>query len=896
MVRDSRGSKEFLMESSSIRSGGTNRMLSISWRTTLMVCLGLAVVVGVPGCGGCLKPDPLAKKKKEEEEKKKKKEKPKPDFERNVRLRVQPHDPNETRNLVKAGHWMAATQEAKANNYNFQAELDSATTKRGGQPFDIPNTAFRMRMTRPASLPKGQTKYFETIYFIPNLSGDEDGYQGTRMIWLDSKLRARRGGRVVMSRPEPTAIMPPYQYFFLVLSDDPDRYGYLNVQTMDPIVAPLDIEGDSLLDRVRHYRVLMPKIENRVPVPSQPLTWTSIAYILWDGLNPRLLTPAQRQATLDWLHWGGQIIVSGPNSMDKLRGSFLEKYLPAHGGEAINLDASDFKELDDNWSLLDERTKKKASLPIVPDKPPVGVELTKVANAEYLQGTGQLVIERRVGGGRIVVTAFPLSDRQIVNWRSFRSFFNGCLLRRPRRTFKRSGPTSVVEAEWTDWPGDVNMMDARATTGLRYFARDVPSADVKDKLPVPDSGQDEVAGWNDRSGAADASRESLRDAAGISVPEAGFVFRVLAVYLLILAPVNWAVFRVIGRVEWAWVAAPVIAIIGGVAVVRLAQLDIGFARSRTELAVLELQGGYSRGHLTRYTALYTSLSTAYDLLFEDESALAMPFPEDVTYVRRPHESVYTVQFRRDKQVSLSGFQVQSNDTGFVHSEQMQNVGGAIELVGSAEKGWMLRNGTKLNLNDVGVFGKSEAGSFQLAWIGSLEAGKSVPIELRPAPGGDVYFAQWRDSLACYSYERQRQDVFSRLDANGDKALSPKEVESHSQLAAGFGEVDHDRDGRLSPNEVLQWAIDSREGELTLGRLFELACQRGGLKPGDVRLTGWTDQELPGLAISPRASQKVLRTMVLAHLKRGKLPEAQPDTNLLTEMVPEPAKVDDSEFQ
>ena len=115
------------MESSLTRSGGTPRAISISWQTTLLVCLGLAIVVSVPGCGGCLRQDPLAKKKKEDEEKKKKKIKPKPDFEPNLRLRVQPHDPGESRNLIKAGHWMSATQEAKANNYNFQAELVSTT-------------------------------------------------------------------------------------------------------------------------------------------------------------------------------------------------------------------------------------------------------------------------------------------------------------------------------------------------------------------------------------------------------------------------------------------------------------------------------------------------------------------------------------------------------------------------------------------------------------------------------------------------------------------------------------------------------------------------------------------------------------------------------------------------
>ena len=33
----------------------------------------------------------------------------------------------------------------------------------------------------------------------------------------------------------------------------------------------------------------------------------------------------------------GQLIISGPKSLDSLRGSFLDPYLPAYGGEAVSL-------------------------------------------------------------------------------------------------------------------------------------------------------------------------------------------------------------------------------------------------------------------------------------------------------------------------------------------------------------------------------------------------------------------------------------------------------------------------------------------------------------------------------------------------------------------------------
>ena len=113
------------------------------------------------------------------------------------------------------------------------------------------------------------------------------------------------------------------------------------------------------------------------------------------------------------------------------------------------------------------------------------------------------------------------------------------------------------------------------------------------------------------------------------------MMQVLALYLIVLVPVNWVVFRLLGRVEWAWIATPIIALGGMVMVVKLAQLDIGFARSQTELAVLEMQAGYPRGHLTRYTALYTSLSTTYDANSQDRTTLVLPFPSEPDFAPRP---------------------------------------------------------------------------------------------------------------------------------------------------------------------------------------------------------------------------------------------------------------------
>jgi len=809
-----------------------------SGRAFRSIVVALLGALAVPGCRGCFQSEDDAAAKKKEEEKK---EKPKPDFEPG-RLQILLRDQGSAQNLVKAGHWMTATQRVKANNFDFHAELESAATDRSREPFLVANTAFRMTMFRPVVLPKGQTRELEATFFIPDAPPSGDLAAPTT-VWLRNTLRARRGGREVYAADEPATMMPAYQYFFLVLAADPDRYAYL--KRLDSIVPPVVDEG-SLAEPTMHYRVLLAPSDRRVPVPSQPLAWTPIAYVLWDGLRPSLLTPDQQQALLDWLHWGGQVIVSGPTSLDSLRGSFLEPYLPALATEAVRLQPADFDPLNQFWSLANSRTKIRTALSVPANKTLVGVRLQPHPQAVPLPSTGDLVWERRVGAGRIVVTAFTLSDRPVVNWGSFDSFFNACLLRRPARVFRLS-PEAEPDAQWAAFPGAGHMRDGRFVSRLRYFTHDAAPA-VPAEKPAPgvtapkptqiaaslplhaaDSGQSQVAAWSDTSPVSEAARQTLREAAGISIPEAGFVFRVLVVYLLLLVPVNWIVFRLLGRVEWAWLAAPVIAIAGAVVVVRLAQLDIGFARSRTEVVVLEMQAGYPSAHLTRYTAVYTSLSTGYDFAFEDDSALAMPFPHQVPYAPGLRESINNVSLRRDQQITLSGFQVASNSTGFVHSEQMLDMGGSVQLTGQESSGWSVKNGTQLSLEDVGVLSNKAPGQWELAWVGSLPAARTTALEFRPVETADAYLAN-----------------------------------------------------------------ASEKGRQNLRRMLELACRDRSQQAGDVRLVAWTAQPLPGLSIRPQASQESTRTLVLIHLRRGTLPPPQPDRNLKAELVAEPATFSDRE--
>ncbi len=139
----------------------------------------------------------------------------------------------------------------------------------------------------------------------------------------------------------------------------------------------------------------------------------------------------------------------------------------------------------------------------------------------------------------------------------------------------------------------------------------------------------------------------------------------MAAYLVALVPLNWLVFRTLGRVEWAWIAAPIIAIVGTWVIVQRAQLDIGFVRAHTEIGILEQQPEHPRAHLSRYTALYASLSTTYDFQSPNTTTLIAPFPANLNFQMLIGQGVTGVNFQRYDDVRLVGLPISSNSTGMV---------------------------------------------------------------------------------------------------------------------------------------------------------------------------------------------------------------------------------------
>jgi hypothetical protein len=211
---------------------------------------------------------------------------------------------------------------------------------------------------------------------------------------------------------------------------------------------------------------------------------------------------------------------------------------------------------------------------------------------------------------------------------------------------------------------------------------------------------------------------------------------------------------------------------------------------------------------------------------------------------------------------------------------MYDLGGPLRLAGDPEKGDQVENGSALDLRDVGVVRRTDQGVVEAAWVGDLPSGESVRLRFAPTDKGRQLPADW--------FEGERDEV-EVVAASADVKIgqeviaSVKEGERFSvrRREGDLLEITVDSaSGRRSgwaPASAVRSVDDSSGGRSR--RLAGLAAERLRLNQGDVRLVGWTDDELTGLAITPQASQQTRTTLVLAHLRRCPLSPPQVDLNM-----------------
>jgi hypothetical protein len=839
-----------------------------AWRLNHWHCsqwLLLLTLVSLAGCSGC-RPD-SDQLTREELEKRAKEQR---DSLQMSELLTLPTDSELKILTAKPGHWYETQQQFKSNREDLQV-VAVGSIARGTELANIPGTDVINEFTRRTSLPKGQTKTVDLQYFVPYSGKKEDpnaalGAPSSRLNFRTELLSWPLLTPILQSpNVKPANELKEHEYQLAVLSPQALSYEYLTY--LDAVYW----RGDELMqeERIRSYHVALCKpVDNKYAFPHSMLTMTATAVLVWDDVSVDDLSVEQQNAIVDWVHWGGQLLVSGPSSWSRLQNSFLSPYLPADTADAAEFGSEAFVELS-NTFVVPDRTAPDAFDPMTIVGPPIGGLRFKLnEQGAWLPGAGELVAESQVGRGRIVVTGFPLSEPRIYRWKYFSSFFSTGLLRRPPRTIELNQADRMLYHVWAD-PFEGSERDARLHSSFRILTRDLPlstkaasalegeagaatatevASRTTSELNTPtreDPNAIEAsrwgtggAAWNDYSGLSFQALATLKAAAGIELPSRKTILYLLAGYLVCLVPLNWLVFRIIGRLEFAWLAAPIMAIIGVVVVTKVARLDIGFARRTTEVSLLELQGDHARAHLTQYIALYSSLSTNYSVEFPENGSVALPLGDISRARRRAAAETRNLRtnYGRTDGVTLEPFTVYSNSTEMVHAEQIVGLEGGLLLGQSSAELPALKNETGLEIRGAMVLKCLEAGRLQYAWIGDLANGQAVNLNYEPASIARLW-ENWE------------------LDPATQANVPPEQSEGSD-------------------------AVDS----LWIGGLLSEIVRKTPLMPGQTRLFAYTDDRPGDLKVLPKEDQFDGRCVIVAHLTPQTLGQVVPDELIMSRPI------------
>jgi len=808
----------------------------------------------------------------------------------------------------------------------------------------VEGTKYTPITKRLAALPKGKWKTFDSSLFIPLR---EQSFATTS---VRCGFNRANGSATNFLDFNSLRSMRPDQHHLVLLSNRQDIYKYLELA---PSIKMPGSDASARPNRAS-YVIIPSDPQFPVPLPRHGLYWSTIAYLIWDDLDPDRLDLDQQTAMIDWLHFGGQLILSGPDCVQRLEKSFLAEYLPARADKAVNLTSEDLVTLNAKWSLPEKNAKgKNRELQILKQTPLLGVNFQVHADAQFIEGSGDLVVERQLGRGRIVATSFSLAAPAVRSWRSFDSFFNNVLLRRPARTFYEPNQAydfdEVVAFRWHN--DNAPMREPLLHSSLRFLSRDLGMSGTPRESSVDLQGQDEteeeedddfvgynygydpgavptvqtgsrdlsdqwhyggydfdpqagVGGWSDFDAVADAARSTLQEAAGITPPSGNFVLKLLAGYLFVLVPLNWAIFWMIGKVEYAWIAAPIIAVAGALIVIRMASLDIGFSRSNTQVALLEIPAEYERGHLTEYSALYTSLSTAYRVELDGDGGLALPFPSNRSKTFRPSEQVPLVL---DKTIAntISGVQIQSNTTELIHAENLFDAGGKIRLKIDDTGEMTLVNGTNLTFKNVLIAGgtkrvgrpkpkkekpETEATvppkrklTAKLAMLESIPPNSQLKITFGDS---QQLIDQYRGLPLMTNAKRAAEQIWLDKFAGAQSvpverlADLPELQDKWSQYSNWFSLRNNQTSESGIPRSLFVAAYEqfNPNSEVSLGRMFDCVFDNLELGMDEYRMFASTDEKLGQTKIDPSSTQTDRQTLVVAHLSRPSLPKVRRDSN------------------
>lgn len=391
---------------------------------------------------------------------------------------------------VKANHWSSVGLELRVNHLDYAGRVETAPVPLRSMPHAV---VYR----RDARLVNGQISKLSWPMFLPEIPKE----LGLDLIQPDA-LRPDDSWMANLLTLE------PHQMLVLVLTRDSGDI-YNPWSRLRALMA--DGLGDEAMsiERQRYYRLVVPLDPDKPLLSPQPLTWPAISHVVWDNPSPGAVGLPQQAAMLDWLHWGGQLVIAGGASgtYGALREGFLGPYLPAEPtGEDHLLGEADLAPLSRAYppptpplnreeirpeitslaeanGIFGERYRPAEPIRPASNRPVffAGLRPRPGARAIPLGDAGGtvLAVEARVGRGRIAMLSFNPNDPALAAWPGFDTLISGLILRRPEEPLIAATRPNSSGAYV---PPHYRTLSGPELTWVRHLARDLDDSKIENTV------------------------------------------------------------------------------------------------------------------------------------------------------------------------------------------------------------------------------------------------------------------------------------------------------------------------------------------------------------------------------------------------------------------------------
>lgn len=209
-----------------------------------------------------------------------------------------------------------------------------------------------------------------------------------------------------------------------------------------------------------------------------------------------------------------------------------------------------------------------------------------------------------------------------------------------------------------------------------------------------------------------------------SLPSAALLLLLLAMYLVIIGPLNYLVLRRLGRLDWAWLTIPVLVLFFSAAFYLVGFGLRGGQSQLNQIAIVSATEGQPRGMATAYVGLFSPRRTRYTVQFPAETLVS-----EARSWRDSGDSVETVRYT-DAAVEVADVLVDVGSVRTLVAETMVDVPVSVQSALRMQSGDV--TGTVQNIGAEPLEDARIIRDRSIQSLGTIAPGQTAQVSLRSA--------------------------------------------------------------------------------------------------------------------------------------------------------------------